>query len=53
VFLAPYYSKSLVPIPVTGFAFGISQEKVPIYGAWSYMFDAVAKGVKIVRESSP
>jgi hypothetical protein len=49
VFIYPYYGKKLVPIPVTAFAFGISQEKIPIYGAWSYKFDAVARGTRLIR----
>jgi hypothetical protein len=41
--------KTLIPIPVAGFAFGISQEKMPIFGAWSYKYDVVADGTRIVQ----
>ena len=48
--LVPFYSKDkIIPIPVTDMVFGISQEKVPIYSAFSYTWDAVAKGTRIVR----
>jgi hypothetical protein len=49
VFLYPYYADKLVPIPVTQFQYGTSQQKTPIYGAWSYHWDAVAKGQVIVQ----
>jgi hypothetical protein len=41
--------KTLIPIPVAGFAFGISQEKMPIFGAWSYKYSVVADGTRIVQ----
>jgi hypothetical protein len=49
VFVVRDSDKKLVPIPVTGFQFGISQEKIPIYGAWSYTYDAVSDGSRIVQ----
>ena len=49
VFLQTYNSGQLVPIPVTDMGFGISQEKVPIYGYASYTWDAVARGTRVVR----
>ncbi len=49
VFLYSYEQKKLVPLPCTSFGYAISQQKVPIYGAWSYTFDAIAKGQKIVQ----
>jgi hypothetical protein len=49
VFLYPHAHNKLVPIPVTQLSVGISQQKIPIYGAWSYRFDAVAKGQVIVQ----
>jgi hypothetical protein len=48
--IVPFYQKNkIIPIPVTDMTFGISQEKVPIYSAFSYTWDAVAKGTRIVR----
>lgn len=41
--------KDIIPIPVSGVGFGVSQQKVPIYGAWSYVYDAVANGTRIVQ----
>lgn len=49
VFLYPYYHNKLIPLPVTQFQYGISQQKSPIFGAWSYHWDAVAKGQIIVQ----
>lgn len=39
----------LIPIPVVNFGYGVSQEKVPLFGAWDYTFRAVARGTRIVR----
>ena len=49
VFLFPYYKKMYIPIPVVALSYGMTQEKVPIYGAWSYTFDAIARGNRIVK----
>jgi hypothetical protein len=39
----------LIPIPIVSFAYGVSQEKVPVFGAWDYTFRGVARGTRIVR----
>lgn len=39
----------LVPMPVVNFGYGVSQEKVPVYGAWDYKYRFVARGTRIVR----
>lgn len=49
IFLFPHYAQKLIPIPATNFEYGISQQKQPIYGAWSYHWDAVARGQVIVQ----
>lgn len=35
-------------LPIIDFAFNIEQEKLPVYGFWSYTYDAIARGVRIV-----
>ena len=47
--IIPYYKNKIIHIPVTDMVYGVSQEKIPIYSAFSYMWDVVAKGTKIVR----
>ena len=50
--LVPFYpndNKKIILLPVTDMMFGMSQEKVPIFSAFSYKWDAIAKGTKIVR----
>jgi hypothetical protein len=36
-------------IPIVSFAFNIKQEKLPVYGFWSYTFDAIMRGNRIVN----
>lgn len=36
-------------IPIMEFAFKISQQKTPIYGFWSYTYDQMLRGVRIVQ----
>jgi hypothetical protein len=36
-------------IPIVSFAFNIKQEKLPLYGFWSYTFDAIMRGNRIVN----
>jgi hypothetical protein len=49
VFLYPKLKEKLIPIPVVQMQVGESQQKTPIYGAWSYHWDAIAKGQVIVQ----
>lgn len=35
-------------IPMLEFSFNIKQEKTPIYGFWSYSFDAIMRGTRVV-----
>lgn len=35
-------------LPMMDFAFNMQQQKTPVYGFWSYTFDAVMKGTRIV-----
>ena len=36
-------------IPIVSFAFNIKQEKLPLYGFWSYTFDAIMRGNRIIN----
>lgn len=36
-------------IPIVSFGFNIKQEKLPLYGFWSYTFDAIMRGNRIVN----
>lgn len=36
-------------IPIVSFGFNMKQEKLPIYGFWSYTFDAIMRGNRIVN----
>jgi len=36
-------------LPIASMAFNIKQEKTPLYGFWSYTFDAVMRGVRIIN----
>jgi hypothetical protein len=36
-------------IPIVSFAFNIKQEKLPVYGFWSYTFDAIMRGNRIIN----
>ena len=49
VFIEPYGQTRLIPIPITDMGYGISQEKVPIFGYSSYTWDTVARGTRIIR----
>jgi len=35
-------------LPIMDFAFNIQQQKTPVYGFWSYTYDAVMRGTRIV-----
>lgn len=35
-------------IPIHNFAFNVNQNKTPVYGYWSYTFDAMMRGVRII-----
>lgn len=35
-------------LPVVNFGFNIEQQKVPVYGLWSYTYDAVMRGTRMV-----
>jgi hypothetical protein len=36
-------------IPIVSFAFNIKQEKAPLYGFWSYTYDAMMRGVRVIN----
>ena len=36
-------------MPIISFAFNIKQEKMPLYGFWSYTFDAIMRGNRIIN----
>jgi len=36
-------------MPVISFAFNIKQEKMPVYGFWSYTFDAIMRGNRLIN----
>ena len=38
-------------LPINQFGFNISQKKMPIYGFWSYTYDGVMRGVRIIEGS--
>lgn len=38
-------------LPISDFSFNIVQQKMPIYGFWSYTYDAVARGSRIINGS--
>lgn len=35
-------------IPIVNFAFNVEQQKTPVYGLWSYTYDGVMRGTRIV-----
>src|SRR5690554_2765108 len=35
-------------IPIMEFAFNIEQQKVPVYGFWSYSYDSIMRGSRLV-----
>lgn len=35
-------------LPIVNFGFNIEQQKVPVYGLWSYTYDAVMRGTRMV-----
>lgn len=39
----------IAAMPILEFGFGIQQQKQPVYGWWSYKYDAVMKGTRIVN----
>lgn len=36
-------------MPIVSFAYNIRQEKMPVYGFWSYTFDAIMRGNRVVN----
>jgi hypothetical protein len=38
-------------LPISDFSFNITQQKMPIYGYWSYTYDAVAHGNRLINGS--
>jgi len=38
-------------LPIHNLAFNVSQEKTPVYGFWSYTYDAVMRGTRLVTGS--
>lgn len=38
-------------IPIVNFAFNVQQQKTPVYGLWSYTYDGVMRGTRIVSGS--
>lgn len=36
-------------MPVVSFAFNMKQEKMPVYGFWSYTFDAIMRGNRLIN----
>lgn len=38
-------------LPISDFSFNIVQQKMPIYGFWSYTYDAMARGSRIINGS--
>jgi len=36
------------PLPIYSFAYNIQQQKQPLYGFWSYTYDAMLRGTRIV-----
>lgn len=39
----------MIALPITAFGYGVSQQKVPVFGAWSYTVDAWLRGTRIVQ----
>lgn len=35
-------------IPIVNFAFNVGQQKTPVYGLWSYTYDGVMRGTRLV-----
>lgn len=35
-------------LPIQEFAFSVSQQKTPVYGFWSYTYDAIMRGQRII-----
>lgn len=35
-------------LPIHGLGFNVSQEKMPVYGYWSYTYDAMLRGTRII-----
>lgn len=38
-------------IPFVNFGYGIQQQKIPVYGLWSYTYDGVLRGTRVVSGS--
>jgi hypothetical protein len=38
-------------VPIVALGYNLVQQKIPIYGFWSFTFDAVALGTRIVQGS--
>src|SRR4051812_9269973 len=36
-------------LPISDFGYNITQQKMPIYGFWSYTFDAMARGSRVIN----
>lgn len=36
-------------LPIANFAFSVQQQKAPIYGFWSYTYDAVLRGTRLIQ----
>jgi hypothetical protein len=39
----------MIALPITAFGYGMSQQKIPVFGAWSYTADAFLKGTRVVQ----
>lgn len=39
----------LIALPMTNFGYGVSQQKVPVFGAWSHLHDTMLRGTRIVQ----
>src|SRR5260221_10870770 len=44
-----YTEGDIGKIPIMEFNFGIQQQKQPVYGFWSWTYDAVMRGTRIVN----
>lgn len=40
---------SIDSVPIVALGFSVTQQKVPLYGFWSYTFDGVALGTRIIQ----